>query len=308
MILTVTLNPSIDKTFEIPNYSINKLNRTDMPQIIAGGKGINAAIVLKLFKEEVVATGFLGDLTGRKVGEYLRSKDITTNFAQIEGSTRTNYIVLDRRKQTQINEKGPKIEPDELESFMDIYEMALSHAKFVIMAGSIPPGIDVDIYKSLARKAKHKNINVFLNTSGEALERAVEAAPYIVKPDIRVREKVLGITLDSIKNKIRAANKIMSDGAQIVMFSEGIIGELIVSKGKAFIAKPEKDTLKSRIGVQDSIIGAFTYGMVNNMSLENAAKIAVCAGKAAGDRMVNTPESSKEIEMCQKNILIEEVS
>jgi len=308
MILTVTLNPSIDKTFVLSGFALNKLNRAELPLIVAGGKGVNAAVVLSLYGEEVVATGFLGGLSGRNVAEYLRSKDVTTNFAHIEESTRTNYIIFDKDKITQINEVGPAIDDEDLNNFLEIYERLLVYTDFVIIAGSIPPSVDNGIYSKLVKIAKEKDIKCLVNASGETLEKALESAPYIVKPDIRVKEKVLGFDLDSKENKIKVAQKILSAGTEIVLLSESVLAEMVVSKDKAFVARPAQESVKSRIGVQDSIIGGFTYGTLHDLSLEEAAKVAVCAGQAAANRITSTPEDSKEIESCKINVKIEELA
>ncbi len=153
MIITVTLNAAIDKSLSVPNFRLGRRHRTVEQRTIAGGKGVNIARTLKALGQPVIATGFAGGATGTHIVEQLTDESILNDFVRIREESRTNTSVLDPTtgQQTEINERGPSVSEREVELFRDKLLYLARGAAIVVFAGSLPPGVEPDIYAALIR-------------------------------------------------------------------------------------------------------------------------------------------------------------
>ena len=142
MILTVTLNAAIDRTVAVPNFRLGHRHRAVESRTVAGGKGINVARALNRLGRPVIATGFAGGPTGLRVLEQLREEAVLTDFTRIAGETRINMAVIDPTsgEQTEINERGPAVSPEEVKKLFERISYLASGAKICVLAGSLPPG------------------------------------------------------------------------------------------------------------------------------------------------------------------------
>ena len=184
MILTITLNPSIDRRYNVKDFEKGKIFRTEDYQYTIGGKGINVSKVIKVLGQEVLATGFLGGNSGEYIIDGLNEMDIENNFVNISGQTRSCLAIISNDgSQTEILERGPLISEDEKNKFLTIYESLLDKVDIICASGSLPKGLDYNIYSDLIRIAKEKNKKFLLDTSGEALKQGIEAGPYLIKPN-----------------------------------------------------------------------------------------------------------------------------
>ena len=156
MILTVTLNAAIDRTVAVPNFRLAQRHRAVESQTVAGGKGVNVARALKLLGRPVIATGLAGGPTGNRVLERLAEESILNDFTRIDGESRTNLAVVDPTsgEQTEINERGPRVTPEEVDRFVEKLLYLAQGATICVMAGSTPPGSDPDVYARLDHGAE----------------------------------------------------------------------------------------------------------------------------------------------------------
>src|SRR3989442_7194293 len=154
MIITVTLNAAIDKSLSVPNFRLGRRHRTVEQRTTAGGKGVNIARTLKELGQPVIATGFAGGPTGTHIVEQLTEESILNDFVRIREDSRTNTSVLDPTtgEQTEINERGPGVSGKEVELFRDKLIYLARGADMVVFAGSLPPGVEPDIYAHLIRE------------------------------------------------------------------------------------------------------------------------------------------------------------
>src|SRR5437588_2257892 len=154
MIITVTLNAAIDKSLSVPNFQLGRRHRTVDQRTIAGGKGVNIARTLKTLGQPVIATGFAGGATGTHIVDELTDESILNDFVRIREESRTNTAVLDptNGETTEINERGPAVSEKEIELFRDKLLYLARGAAIVVFAGSLPPGVEPDIYASLVRE------------------------------------------------------------------------------------------------------------------------------------------------------------
>ena len=184
MILTVTLNPAVDKTYTAGELITGNVNRMRTAMSFPGGKGINVARVLRQYGQRVCATGFLGGYAGDFIEDSLLDKQVECQFIRVEGETRSNMNILaDNGYVTEILEPGPLVEEEQLEQFLALYETLIEECEIVVISGSIGRGIPEDIYKTLIGKARFKGLRTMLDASGESLRAGMEAKPYFVKPN-----------------------------------------------------------------------------------------------------------------------------
>ena len=282
MIVSVTLNPAVDKTFLLADIEIDRLNRIQESIISIGGSGINASLTLSAFPNiDLVTTGFLGGPRANFIEDALRSNNITTSFVRIEGDTRTNHIVIDDKTMTQFNERGPVITNDEIDDFLETYTRIISNASVVIIAGSIPKGVTGGFYATLCSIAKEKNTKVILYTYENLFRKAVQFEPDILKADIRGAEELAGIKIDSEKKLIEACEKIKSDGAKNVVVGAEEPSQIFVTKDTNYLIKaPSVENPMSRIGSQDAVVAGLAYALHENKSLLEGIKMGVAAASA----------------------------
>src|SRR5881398_3566725 len=169
MIITVTLNAAIDRTLSVPNFRLGRRHRTVEQRTMAGGKGVNIARTLKTLGQPVIATGFAGGSTGTRIVEQLTEESILNDFVRIREESRTNTAVYDptNGEQTEINERGPAVSSTEMELFRDKLLYLARGADVVVFAGSLPRGVEADLYEKLIREHKHMDVLTVIETDGD---------------------------------------------------------------------------------------------------------------------------------------------
>jgi 1-phosphofructokinase family hexose kinase len=171
VIITVTLNAAIDKSLSVPNFRLGRRHRTVEQRTAAGGKGVNIARALKTLGQPVIATGFAGGPTGTRIVDQLTEESILNDFVRIREESRTNTAVYDptNGQQTEINERGPAVSAKEIELFRDKLLYLARGADMVVIAGSLPRGVEPDIYAGLIRELRKANVLTVIDTDGEPL-------------------------------------------------------------------------------------------------------------------------------------------
>lgn len=194
MILTVTLNAAIDRTVAVPNFRLGHRHRAVESRTVAGGKGINVARALRLLGRPVIAAGFAGGPTGNRVLEQLRRESILTDFTWIAGETRINMAVVDPTsgEQTEINERGPAVSPEEVERFVERLRYLSDGARICVLAGTLPPGAPEDLYGRLVEDLRERGVAVLLDAEGEPMLAGLRAGASVVTPNEREAEELVG--------------------------------------------------------------------------------------------------------------------
>ena len=194
MILTVTLNAAVDRTVAVPNFRLARRHRAVESRTVAGGKGINVARALTLLGRPVIAAGFVGGPTGTRVLEQLREESVLTDFTRIAAETRINMAVIDPTSgdQTEINERGPAVSPEEVKRLFERIGYLSSGAKICVLAGSLPPGAGDDLYARLIADLSRRGVAVVLDAEGEAMMEGVRAGASMVTPNEREAEELVG--------------------------------------------------------------------------------------------------------------------
>jgi 1-phosphofructokinase family hexose kinase len=194
VILTVTLNAAIDRTVAVPNFRLGHRHRSVESRTVAGGKGINVARALNLLGRPVIATGFVGGPTGRRVLEQLHEESVLTDFIRIAAETRINLAVIDPTsgEQTEINERGPAVSAEEVQRLFERIGYLAGGTKLCVLAGSVPPGAGDDLYARLIADLSRRGVPVVLDAEGEAMLEGVRAGASMVTPNEAEAEELVG--------------------------------------------------------------------------------------------------------------------
>jgi 1-phosphofructokinase family hexose kinase len=194
VILTVTLNAAIDRTVAVPNFRLGHRHRSVEARTVAGGKGINVARALNLLGRPVIATGFVGGPTGRRVLEQLHEESVLTDFIRIAAETRINLAVIDPTsgEQTEINERGPAVSPEEVHKLFERIGYLAGGTRLCVLAGSVPPGAGDDLYARLIQDLTRRGVSVVLDAEGEAMLEGVRAGASMVTPNEAEAEELVG--------------------------------------------------------------------------------------------------------------------
>ena len=286
MIVTVTLNAALDRTLTVPNFQRGHRHRASQVLTLAGGKGINIARALKRLDVPVVATGLAGGRTGTRIVEELTAEAILNDFVRIGEESRTSTAVVDPMESsyTEINEWGPRVSPEELEVLLEKLHYLSRGAQFVVFAGSLPRGVEESFYADAIRDLNRRDVPVILDTEGEPLRLGVEAEPYLVSPNQREAEHVVGQELDDQDDFLMALDAIAELGARNVHITldTGCFGlfreERQVRRYRALAPMLEPVSV---VGAGDVLLAQFIAAKVAGRSTEDALRLAVAAGAAS---------------------------
>lgn len=282
MILTVSCNPAIDKTYNTSNVMIGQINRMRDLVSIPGGKAVNVTKVLRQFDAHVTATGFVGGYTGDFIEKELRNMGVNTSFTTIRGLTRSNMnIIGDDGYVTEILEPGPKILSFEREDFMDRFRELVKISEYVVLSGSLTEGLPEDFYAKLIKICNDHGAKAFLDASGEPLKRGIEAVPYCIKPNRRELEYAVGKKLSTEAEIIQAAYEYIKAGVVKVVVSMGDKGLLQITKTKVIKAVPPRIKKVNTVGCGDCVVAAMILGMIQGLNDEDTMKFA--AGVSAAN-------------------------
>jgi 1-phosphofructokinase len=281
-IITVTLNPAIDKTVEINDLKVGNVNRISSVRVDAGGKGINVSKVIKSLGGESLALGILAGRNGEFINAYLDSLNIDNEFIFVEGETRTNLKVIDtfNHSNTDINEPGNPVKPEDLSRAQESIFREINEKSILILSGSVPEGIPKNIYGSWIITAKQLGAKTILDADGELLKEGLKAGPYLVKPNIHELEKFYDKKLNSMNEVIKAASELFEFGIEKIVVSLGEDGGLFMDKNNVIHAKGLSVPVKSTVGAGDSMVAALAVALEREYSLEETVVLATATSAA----------------------------
>ncbi len=310
MIVTVTLNPAVDKVYWVDSLRLCNateeefLTRASRSATSAGGKGVNISVFLSQLGMENIAMGFVGGHTGHIVVRDLRDRGVTTNFVWIRGETRTNVTVLEKGRvhiPILIDEAGPTIDAVEVDRMFRRYKRMLMRASWVVLAGSLPPGVDAGVYREMIKLARQAGVKVVLSAGGEPLSQGLLACPQIVKPDTREQRLVQGMGLETREAIIDAGERIVAlGGADMVIISHEVTGDVVVSKDGVWeITSPVPTSeFKNLVGADDVFLGGILYKLSKGERMEDALQFGLASGLASAEA---------EEKLCRDLSVIEEL-
>ncbi len=277
MILTVTLNVAIDKTYAVDHFALSQVNRTKEIAALPGGKGINVARVASVLGEEVVATGFIGGYNGRYITQNLKEQLFQCDFQEIGEESRLCINILSNHSSTEILEHGPNISQEELTAFLEKFDNLSRRVKVVVMSGSIPRGVTHTIYKQMIEISARNRIYTILDSSGDSFIEGLKGRPYMVKPNKEELEKVLGCSLDTEAKICTCIQEYMNDGIALFVLSMGSRGALVGYNEEIFKVSPPIIEAINPVGCGDALVAGFAVGMARGMEIKEMIKLAAAA-------------------------------
>lgn len=283
MIITVTVNPALDKTAEISSLRVGGLNRINNLTVDAGGKGINVSKMIHALNGYSLATGFLGGGSGEELRRQLTALGISHDFVQVEAATRTNLKVLAGDSGiTELNEPGLRVS---LEEEAELREKLLSLANeeaIFVLSGSIPSNLPVTYYRDLTMALHERGAQVFVDAEGEVLRAALEAAPELIKPNREELTELFGQALEADLSELQSlCFKLLEGGVGFVALSMGDEGALFASKENCLRAEGLDVHALSTVGAGDCMMAALAFAKEQTYSMEQSASLAIAAGAAA---------------------------
>ncbi len=290
MIITVTLNAAIDKSLSVPNFRLGRRHRTVEQRTMAGGKGVNVARTLKALGQPVIATGFAGGITGTHIVEQLTDEAVLNDFVRIREESRTNTSVLDPTtgEQTEINERGPSVSEREVELFADKLLYLARGAAIVVFAGSLPRGVEPEIYASLIRDLARMEVTTVIDTDGEPLHHAVRAEPDVVSPNVLEAEELVGHEFASEEERSLAVREIAALGPReaIMTLPDGCYAQVLLDGQpslKRARVQPREPVAKSGSG--DAFLAGYLAARYESRAPDQCLRFGVACGAESTARL-----------------------
>uniref|UniRef100_A0A832IBQ5 1-phosphofructokinase family hexose kinase n=1 Tax=Pseudothermotoga hypogea TaxID=57487 RepID=A0A832IBQ5_9THEM len=305
-VITVTLNPALDREFIIEGFAVNAYHRIktqDHMVMNPGGKGINVSMALAKLGVSSIAIGIIGGYTGRVLLTELNKTSplISTSFVHIEEETRENIVIVDpvNHTMTSINSPGPRVDKKAVELLLKRYEIYLSRAEAVVLSGSLPQGLTGEIYGKMAKMAREKGRMVFFDMIDEYLTEALEiCVPDVVKPDVRGSYTILQQRLESLEDYVEAAANLVKRGCKLVVVSYEIKNDVVATQdGVWLISTEEKVEPENILGAGDAYVAAMVYKRLTdrNTSMLETAKFGYAAALAKTKKLTKEMPEYDEI-------------
>lgn len=282
MIKTVTLNPAIDKTVFIDNFTVDNVNRVSGMRLDAGGKGINVSKIIHSLGSESIATGIISGNNGQFIKSELDKNNIKNDFVQTSGETRVNLKVVDMAlgTHTDINEQGVDVSKETMDLVEEKIFRDLDENAILVVSGSVPASVPSDIYRRWIERANKLGVKTILDADGDLLKEGINAKPYLIKPNTQEIETLVGRDIESIEEVAQAGRELLKYGISIIAISLGHKGAVFITKDKTIFAQGIKVKAKSTVGAGDSMVAAMTLSLYKKHGLEDMIKLAVATATA----------------------------
>lgn len=282
-VLTVTLNPALDLTVQLPALHLGEVNRSDNLQVHAAGKGLNVAQVLADLGHQLTVTGFLGEANAQPFEQLFAARGFTDEFVRVAGETRSNIKLAEADGRiTDINGPGLEVGAAQREELLARLERLVPGHELVVVAGSLPRGVEVPWFVELLQRLARLGARVALDTSGAALREGLALSPWLIKPN----EDELAQARDLDPADARAlADEARRLNARIehVVMSQGAAGVSWFSPAAAWHAQPPKVRVVSTVGAGDSLLAGMLHGLLAGWPAERTLTHATAiAAQAVG--------------------------
>jgi 1-phosphofructokinase/tagatose 6-phosphate kinase len=283
VIVTVTLNAAVDRTLTVPNFQLGHRHRASASLTSAGGKGINVARALKRLDSPVIATGLAGGTTGDRIIDELAGEAILNDFVRIGDESRTSIAVVDPTagSLTEIYEWGPAVRRDELDTLLDKLHYLSRVATFVVFSGSLPRDVEDDFYAEAVRDLSRRGVQCVVDSEGEPLRHAVDSEPFLVSPNQREAESLVGQEFSEDDDFLMALDAIADLGARNVLITQETSCFGLFREDRAlrrFRASIDRLEPVASVGAGDVLLAGFLAARFNAQPFDQALRQGVgCA-------------------------------
>jgi 6-phosphofructokinase 2 len=282
-IVTLTLNPALDVSVEVDRITPGMKLRTGAPRIEPGGGGINAARAIVHLGGEATALFVAGGEFGRRLKRLVDAEGVRGRALQVDGETRESFTAFDRStgEQFRFVLPGPALSASDARRCVEAVGQASAGGGYVIASGSLPPGVPGDFYADVVRTAHAAGAVTVLDGPGAALAPALEAQPYLIKPNWREFDELIGNDAEDDTERERAAERIVRDGgAEVVVVTLGAEGSRVTTREGHVRLHPPHVHPVSAVGAGDSFAGAMTLALSRGRGLIEACRYGVAAASA----------------------------
>ena len=282
MILTVTLNTSIDKLYLVESIHPETVMRVKEVHNTAGGKGLNVSRVAAKLREPVTAMGFVGGFNGQYLESLISQPLVRCAFTHVQGETRSciNCWNLSTGRSTEYLEPGQPVTQEDIDRFLSDFSACLPEADVVTISGSVPKGVPEDFYCELIRRCRAAGIPVLVDTSGSRLIAAVKEKPLFIKPN---EDEIAQLTEHCVSGReeaVKALARLHADGIAYAVLSMGEEGALLACDRGVFHGRPPKITPRNTVGCGDSMVAGFAAGFARRLPVEETFRMALAVSAA----------------------------
>jgi 1-phosphofructokinase family hexose kinase len=314
MIITVTLNAAMDRTLAVPNFRLGRRHRAVEQTSMAGGKGVNVARALKALGHPVIATGVAGGGTGTRIIEHLTEEAILNDFVRIQEESRTSTAVVDPTsgEQTEINERGPKVVPAELELFVDKLLYLAKGAEMCVFAGSLPRGVEADLYAQLIDEMPRVGVVSVLDSEGEPLRLGTRAGPEVVTPNELEAEELVGHEFADEEDRQRSVHEMVELGAREAIMTRrdgclALLGDGQEPAGPRSLYRATLDPLEpvSAVGSGDAFLAGYVAARYSGRPPEECLRFSVACGAESTQHFGAGVLDPREVERLAPEVRLE---
>ncbi|TAH04073.1 MAG: 1-phosphofructokinase family hexose kinase [Sphingobacteriales bacterium] len=282
-IITITFSPSIDKSATVNELVPTKKLKCDNANTQPGGGGINVARVLSKLGADVLAVFPSGGYTGAFFNTLLKNENVPFVFVSAQNETKENFVILDQSSKQQYRFGMPS-NPLFAKEYNACLELIASYknAAFIVASGSLPPGVPLTIYEDIAKIAKKNNAKFVVDTSGPALQNAVNQSVFLLKPNLNELGFLAGIkNLNLLDVEKVAKDFLFKKNCEIMVVSLGNEGAILITQNQTYKVKSPQVNVKTTVGAGDSMLAGIIYSLSNGHNLHQSLKYGVACGTAA---------------------------
>lgn len=307
-IVTVTLNPAIDRTLHLPSFTVGQVNRVTSERTDPGGKGINVAKVIKALAHPVVVTGLLGNENDKPFHHYFAQAGIQNQFIAIRGNNRVNIKIVDTGSDVVSELNFPGFTPigEDLAHLETTLGQLGKKYTWFVLSGSLPPNVPTDSYARFITMLHEYDCKVILDTSGAALQAGIKACPFAVKPNLPELSQLMNSPMDSDAEILKAIKELLGQGISKVAISLGGEGALVADNKQILRATAPNVAVSSTVGAGDAFVAGFSVGQARNLSLGDSIRLASAAAGAAVALPGTQAGSLEEVTKLIHNVKISE--
>jgi 6-phosphofructokinase 2 len=283
-VVTITMNPCIDKSTSVDNVVAERKLRCSRPRFEPGGGGINVARAMHRLGEEAMAFYLAGGAVGKMLDNLLAEEQIRRERFEIGAMTRESLVVYEESSEQQyrFGMPGPEVEEREWQGFMDRLDEIAPKPDFIIGSGSLPPGVPEDFYARVSKWGKHHGAKTIVDTPGEPLSLACKEGVFLVKPNLRELEILAGKRIENEEEQENLARSLVEEcGTEVVVVSLGAAGALFAWKEGVDRVRAPTVPIKSKVGAGDSMVGGIMTALKRGWEIPDAVRFGVAAGAAA---------------------------
>jgi 6-phosphofructokinase 2 len=281
-IVTLTVNPALDKSASFSGLIAEQKIRCEEPRYDAGGGGINVSKAIHRLGGESLSVFTSGGPIGKMLEECLKKETTPTQVIPVQNWTRENFVAFDKHTKSQYRFGFPGASLSEKEQQQILSTIKETTVNYLVLSGSLNEGLPADFYQKIIQLTKESNTKIIVDTSGAALEKALESGVYLVKPNVGEPAKLIGVEKLEMEEVANAAKKLIAIGsAEIVVVSLGPQGAVLVTKDQTEFVPAPNVVRKSTVGAGDSMVGAMVWALSQEKSLKEVVQWGVACGSAA---------------------------